>query len=57
MAVTLIFEGQKWAQPHEVNQQVAIREYFQISLDSNARLEAVAAKVAIRSSSLHCKTL
>jgi hypothetical protein len=56
------FEGQRWGQPHEVNQQVANREYFQVSLDSNARIGIVAAKVAIRTSSLHyeaeiCKAL
>lgn len=56
MVVTLIIEGQRWVQPHEVNQQVANREHLQISLDSsNARLGVLAAKVAMRISSLHCE--
>jgi hypothetical protein len=55
MVVTLIIEGQRWVQPHEVNQQVANREHLQISLDSNARLGVLAAKVAMRTSSLHCE--
>jgi hypothetical protein len=48
-----LFEGQRWGQPHEVNQQVANREYLQFSLDSNARFGILAAKVAMRTSSLH----